>query len=597
MTNRCPSSSLRGLALLPTFALLLAAGCRSYDAEPDPAPAVPTEVREASPGLVAERGVVSAGHHLAAEAGVEVLRAGGNAVDAGVATAFAIGVVDTGNAGVGGGGGMLIHLAKDVRAEYVEFYSEAASARGDEGSASNVALPGHVAGLLEAHERFGALPREDVLAPAIRLAEEGFLVSAELAAAIDSHASKIEETGGADAAALFVPGGEPLSAGSLLVQEEKATTLRRIAAEGRDGFYRGPVAEELVEALNERGNPATLEDLASLEARWQRPVVGGFRDYAVLSAPPPLGGTQVVQPLVLMDRFELAELGLPTESAEAAGRILDAIRIGRRDYNAWVHDPEEPVPGAGLVSEAYAAQRAELVGQPVPDEVPSGDPWEFEEGAVSQRFMDLEPFPPAERPEEGGEPGHEWEWEREAEEHTTHLSVVDEDRNAVAITMTLGPSFGSGFYAAGAFFNNGITRFGSSPEGNRWAPRRTPRSNTSPTIVLEDGDVRLVTGAQGGSRIPNALVFNILYALEYGFSAAEAMAAPRAFPFHGSPTLRVERGFRAAVLSELGRRGYEVEPYEQQDRYFAGAHMVVVGPDGRLEGAADLRRSGAVAGY
>ncbi len=591
----------RWLILSALLTVTFIGGCRHRpDAAGSGTAAAPVSVQPAAPGAVADHGMVASGNRLASGAGVAILRAGGNAVDAAVATAFAVAVVDTGNAGVGGGGSILIYLSGDRRAEYAEFYSRAGSGRGDEGSARNVAIPGHVAGLLEAHDRFGQLRREAVLAPAIRLAEYGFPVSPELSAAIASHQSKIEEHAGDDAVALFLPDGEPLQPGDWLVQRQKAATLRRIAAGGRDGFYRGPVAETLVKDLNAAGNPATLEDLAELEVNWQRPVVGGFRQFTVMSAPPPLGGTQVIQPLAILDRFELAEHGLPAESTIVTGRITDAFRVGRLDYRDWVHDPETPVPGAGLTSPAYAALRSEFVDTgEVPREIPSGDPWAFDDEAGHDRFRHLDPYPPSARPGSvsAGDGGDTGEDEGPDSEHTTHLSVVDADRNAVAITMTLGPSFGAGFYSAGAFFNNGITRFSNSPEGNRWSDRRTPRSNTTPTIVLDGDQVRLVTGAQGGSRIPNAVVYNILYVLEYGLSASEAMAGPRAFPFIGSPTLRVERGFRGDTLSGLRARGYQVEPYTQQDRYFGGAQMIVVRPDGRLDGAADMRRSGAVAGY
>lgn len=183
-------------------------------------------------------------------------------------------------------------------------------------------------------------------------------------------------------------------------------------------------------------------------------------------------------------------------------------------------------------------------------------------------------------------------------EHTTHLSVVDAEGNAVAITMTLGPSFGSGFYSQGVFFNNGVTRFSRrSPTGNRWEPNRTPRSNTSPTIVLEGNRVRMVAGAQGGSRIPGSIVHSILYALEYGMSAGEAIAGPRLFPSFGEPTVRVEAAFENDTLTGLRERGYKILPYAQQDSYFAGAHIIVVLPDGLLNGAADLRRAGTAIGY
>lgn len=354
--------------------------------------------------------------------------------------------------------------------------------------------------------------------------------------------------------------------------------------------------------MNASGNPVTVEDFAGFSARWLRPLAGGFRQYTVLSAPPPLGGTQVIQPLVMLNRFPLKETGLPAQSPQAAAWIIDAVRMANRDHSRWVHDPDTPVPAAGLCSPSYAGDRAALIGvETIPESMPAGTPWDFD-SRTDARFAALNPWHPMERPRtDAGDDAEESDDPEPAddpdEDATTHLSVVDAQGNAVALTMTLGPGFGSGFHSSGIFFNNGITRFGNNPRGNRWAAGRTPRSNTSPTIVLEDGKVKLVTGAQGGSRIPNAVVYNILYALEYGLSAGEAMAGPRAFPFHGRPVLRTEAGFDATTLAALRERGFTIEPYRQQDPYFAGAHLILVRPDGALEGAADLRRAGSVAGY
>ncbi len=587
-THRLRFAARLGL-LLPV--VLLVGACRHAPV----AGTAPERTHVASQGVISSNGMVASGHRLCSEAGVEMLQAGGNAVDAAVATAFALGVVDTGNTGLGGGGGILLWLANERRAEFGDFYSRAGSSRGEEGSARNVAIPGHAAGLLDAHERYGRLPREVVLAPAIRLAREGFAVPVNLSASLASHQEKIENHAPAGAVELFFPGGEPLQPGDWLVQEAKAAVLERVAAEGSDGFYRGPVAAQLIKDLNEAGNPAVPEDLAGFQTRWMRPLAGGFRQYTVLSAPPPLGGTQVIQPLVMLDRFALREHGLPADSPVAAGKIADAIRMANRDYGRWIHDPDSPVPANGLISPAYARHRMELIGAAeIPSSMPSGQPWEFED-QTDPRFRHLDPWPVTPRPET--DDNGEDDADENAEEHTTHLSVVDREGNAVAITMTLGPSFGAGFYSQGVFFNNGITRFGNNPEGNRWAPGRTPRSNTSPTIVLENDRVRLVTGAQGGSRIPPAIVYTILYSLEYGLSGSEAMAGPRAFPFFTRPQLRVEASFENDTLAGLRKRGYQINPYQQQDTYFGGAHLILALPDGRLHGAADLRRAGTAVGY
>jgi len=552
---------------------------------------------------IATLGMVSAGEFHGALAGTEILRAGGNAVDAAVATAFAMSVADIGNSGLGGGGSMLIWLDGPKRAEFVEFYSRAGSSRSTTGMARNVGIPGNAAGLLEAQERYGRLSREEVMAPAIRLAREGFVVTQALRNSLNSYRTTIRANAPPEIAELLFPGGTVIAAGEWLVQADKATVLELIAAHGRDAFYNGPFTAQLVQQLNADGNPATVEDFANYQPRWYRPLIGGFRQYTVMSAPPPMGGTQVVQPLVILDRVDLNSLGLPTASSIAAAHIIDAIRIGRRDYYNRVFDPQTPVPAAGMVSQGYAADRFPLVAQsPIPASMPGGDPWPFN-SEFDPRFLHLEPW--------GYEPGSapvvtvgpdSWVDVPEldpqpGDEQTTSLSVVDSDRNAVAITMTLGPSFGAGFCFSGVFFNNAITRFGSVT-GNNWAPGRTPRSDTSPTIVLENDQVRLVTGARGSSRIPAAIVHNILYALEYGMPVREAMVAARAFPFYSSATLHIERSYPESIRTELAARGWGLTTYAPENTYFAGAYTIVTQPDGTLQGANDSRREfGGVAGH
>lgn len=588
----CGLWPLLGRAALATM-IVYAAACSDTTAPLDP---VTGPVHMGSQGVIADHWAVTASNRAAAQVGIEVLQQGGNAMDAAVATAFALGVVELDMISIGGGGSMMIWMRDTQTADYIDFYSSAGSARGGSGNTANVAVPGYVDGLLAAHERYGRLTRQQILAPAIRLAGEGFLINSRLARSIASNRTKVTSTD--ESAALFYPDGTALQPGDRLIQPELAASLERIATQGRDGFYHGPTAIAIVDALNADGNPMTLADLADHAPRWRRPLCVGFRNYTVLGAPPPLAGTEILQALAILDNFELQPLGLPAESALPAGRIVDAYRIARADYNAFVFDPETPVPAAGLVSPHYAQLRAHHIGADVPNRMPSGEPGAFDAYPPPERCAVLDPYPPAHTmvPSASQAPLN-GEVSLVASEQTTHLSVIDADRNAVGITMTLGPAFGSGFYAAGAFFNNAISRFSSSPAGNQWAPFRTPRSSTAPTVVLDGGNVRLVSGAQGGSRIPMAVLHTIIYGLEYGFSAPEAVAAPRVFPHYESFRVDVEGGFEPEPLAALRARGYEMSPYPHLDSYFAGAHMILVRPDGRLSGAADPRRQGFALGY
>jgi gamma-glutamyltranspeptidase/glutathione hydrolase len=556
--------------------------------------------------VVARHGVVAAAHPDAAAAGLAVLRAGGNAIDAAVATALALGVVEPMMAGVGGGGSMTIWLAESREAWNAEFYASAgadpdtvldrvAESERQTMAARWVAVPGMVAGLLEAHERYGRLTRAEVLDPAIQLAREGFVIRPLLGRVILEERDKL--LGDSAAAALFYPGGLPLGPGDRLVQPLLVQTLERIRDQGRDGFYRGPTAESLVTALRAGGNPMTLADMAAFQPRWRRPVCAAYRGYTVLAAAPPLSGIEVLEALALLERYDLPALGLPTESPAAFGALVDAIRIARADRDAWLGDPRDVgVPATAIVSPAYAASRANAMGlDEVPDSIEPGDPWKDPQPEPSAACQALGAFPPSAlgSPVSGEPIARNGEGE---DAETTHFSIVDDDGNAVAMTFTIGGYFGYGVYVAGAFMNDAMENFGGA-EANRRGPYRTPRSTTAPTIVLEGDEVRLVVGSPGGARIAPAIVHTIVYALDYGIDPWAALAMPRAFPAYDSRTVQVEPGYDGEALAGLRRRGYELNARSPLDYYFGGVHLVLVKGGGTKIGAADPRRDGVAVGY
>ena len=546
-----------------------------------------------------ERGIVAAAHPLAAEAGVEILRGGGNAIDAAVSTAFAVGVVEPMMSGIGGGGAMTIWWQEEGHADYVDFYASAgqdADLELDELPDSlvaperEVAVPGTVAGLLAAHERYGALPLDQVVAPAIRIARDGFLVHPLLARVIEGSEEKL--TYSPEAAAIFYPKGEPLQAGDLLVQSDLAATLERIAERGAPGFYEGAVAETSVAMLRAGGSPITLDDFASYEAKWRRPLCGDYRGFAVMSAPPPLSGAEVLGALELLEAYDLPALGRPHERAEALGLVADALRLARADRLAWIGFPDDAaVPAAGLASAAYADERQAKMGGPVPDSTAAGDPWDEDAAAPPESCRLLDPFPASSLPKPEGEPAEEGASPEPEEAQTTHLSVVDAAGNAVSLTYTMGLYFGSGAFAGGAFYNSAARNFGG-PEANRRGAGRTPRSSIAPTVVLEGGEVRLVVGSPGSGRIAPAIVHMILYTLDYGLDPAVAIQMPRLYPFAESAEIRVEGAFTAEALAGLRERGYALDVEPPLDMYFGGVHLVLVTPDGTRIGVADPRRGG-----
>lgn len=588
-------------------ALLLLGACQ----DPGPTEMEGTD-RQAVPKSIHTSRAVSGGYGVAAaatphaaRAGAEILGAGGNAVDAAVAAAFAVGVTEPGGSSLGGGGAMT--LWHEGHADHVEFYSSAAGERASDGRARNVAVPGKVGGLMAAHERYGSLPRETVLEPAVRLARDGFEVYPRLASQISSYPITLQRH--PETAEAFYPNGRALRTGDLLVQPRLAESLERIAQEGRDGFYQGPTAEAMAEKLQGLDNPMTLGDLAQYEPNWRRPLCGAFRDFTVLSAPPPMGGIEVIKTLNLLDAFPMAEEGRLRQAPEAASRYADALRLARADRRIYLGDPDRGVPAVGIASRRYAEQRQALMGQEVTARVSSGDPWTYEDQRQPERCRRLDPYGPSpvrpgaaaapdgpvagdaspEGPEtalDGGDP---------TVEETTHLSVVDLQGNTVSITMTLGPLFGARVYAAGFFFNNAISRF-SSRRVNEWGPYRTPQSSITPSVVLDESGARLAAGSPGGVRIPQATVHTILQTLEYEQGLSPALNSPRLYATSVNRTVRVEAGFRAPVTQRLEDRGFTVE-IRDRGAHFGGVNAVLVDEDGRRVGAGDPRRSGEASGF
>jgi gamma-glutamyltranspeptidase / glutathione hydrolase len=588
--------------------LAVAAGCQTTpwpQQAPAPSAAPPSS---AGPGGAAEHAMVASAHPLASEAGVAMLRAGGNAIDAAVATAFAVGVVEPMMGGIGGSGGMLIWRQEAGRADYLDFYARApghlppdAAERRRDHPARLVAVPGAVAGLLEAHGRFGRLDRAAILEPAIRLAEDGFPVSGLLARTIADDSAKL--TAYDRARELFWPGYRPLAAGERLVQPELAETLRRIAREGQAGFHQGPVAAEVVSVLRAGGNPITLKDLAGFEPVWRRPVCGVYRGRPVLSAPPPQSGLQLVQTLHLLEAYDLGALGPPPRSTGGADALVRALRIATADRQHHMADPDHVrVPAAGITSPAYARERAAAAGagRDVAQRVSAGDPLPFDHGPPPPACAPLDPFGPTAAHDDaapGAAPAALAIEDDRDQGETTHLSVVDAEGNAVSLTFTQGAYFGSGAWAAGTFLNNAMSIFSGDPDSpNYLRPGRAPVSTTTPTIILDGDRVRMVVGSPGGGRIPHAVVQAIVYTLDYGLSPLEALRMPRVHPHFSTPTIDFEQGFRGDVLGGLRERGYQLEVMPPTSLYFGGVHLIVR-RDGRWLGAADPRRDGEVRGF
>ena len=504
----------------------------------------------------ATRGMVVSEHALASAAGVDMLKQGGNAVDAAVAVGFALAVVLPQAGNLGGGGFMMIHQGgggqgADGRSTALDFRETAPAGAtrtmylDDKGEVVPgrslytplaVGVPGTVAGLLLALDRYGSLPRSTVMAPAIALAEQGFTVSPSLAGLL---AGQREHLGRWEAArAIFLPGGQPLTAGSRLVQADLARSLRLIAEQGADAFYRGDIAAKIAASMERHGGLITRDDLAGYKAVEREPVAGTYRGFRVLSMPPPSsGGTHVVQILNLLERYPLAEWG--SDSARTVHVMAEAMKRAYADRAEYLGDPDfTPVPVRGLTSRAYA------------DELAKG--------------IDIDHATPA----AGIRAGRPQPYESD---QTTHFSVADSHGTVVSTTYTLNLHFGSGMVAEGTgiLLNNEMDDFAAKPgvpnafgliggDANAVAPAKRPLSSMSPTIVLKDGTPWLVTGSPGGSRIITTVVQTIVDHIDFAMNPAESAASPRMHHQWVPDELRVERGFSPDTLRLLRERGQAV---------------------------------------
>jgi gamma-glutamyltranspeptidase/glutathione hydrolase len=548
-------------------------------------------VAQAAPpaGYVAEgrHGMAVSAHRLASEVGAEILQAGGNAIDAAVAVGYALAVVDPCCGNIGGGGFMLIRLAdgtrlfinfreKAPRAARRDMYLDVSGAVRREASLTGylaAGVPGTVMGLDRALSGYGRLDRARVMAPAIALARDGFVLGEADAAIIAARAERLARD--PEAARLFLrPDGTPRQPGDRLVQPDLAATLALIAERGPQAFYHGPIAAAVEAASQAQGGVLTREDFADYTIAEAPPVSCAYRGYTVYSAPPPsAGGTVLCLMLQVLAGWDLGLLG--DRSPQTIHLMAETMRRAFIDRNTAFGDPDfVPDPGPRLLAPEHAdAIRAAI------------DPGRATPSAA------IGP----------GTPPH-------APAQTTHYSVVDIEGNAVAVTYTLNGNFGAAVVAPGTGFllNNEMDDFTVKPgapnlfglvqgEANAIAPGKRPLSSMTPAIIERDGRPVLVLGSPGGPRIITAVLETIVGLVDFGLSPPDAVAAPR---FHHQwlpDVLYVERGgFPPETLAALAERGHRVE----EQRPWGAVALIAIGPDGMLLGVSDPRRpAGAAVGY
>ena len=554
----------------------------------------------------AQHAIVVSVHDLASHAGVQIMRAGGNAVDAAVATGFALAVVHPAAGNIGGGGFMLIRMA-DGAAHFVDYREKAPAAatrdmyldaKGNviEGASEigfkSISVPGSVAGMVYAQEKYGKLSLKQVIAPAIKLAREGYALTWEEAEDLhDKHLAEFPES-----RRVFQRNGDYYKPGELFRQPDLARTLERIA-EKPDDFYHGALARELAAAMQKGGGLITADDLAHYEVKEREPVRGTYRGYEVISAPPPSsGGTLLIESLNILEAYDLGKMG--NRSAQSMHYTLEAFRRAFFDRAEFMGDPDfSKIPVAQLIDKKYGLAWGETIDPA--RATPSGD---LKRPAV---FSQLEQYaaehPPAMVPHETN--------------HTTHYSVMDADGNAVSVTTTINDWFGSRVTADGLGFllNDEMDDFSSKPgvpnsdgllqsEMNAIGPGKRPLSSMTPTIVVRGGKTVMVLGSPGSSKIITTVANVLMGVVDYGMNIQEAVNAPRFHHQWMPDVVNVEQWFSPDTLNLLLHMGYKIEIGLHYGTevvpYWSEAECIAVdAKTGDRLGAVDGRSGGKAVGY
>jgi gamma-glutamyltranspeptidase/glutathione hydrolase len=536
-------------------------------------------------------GMVSSTDRIASEVGVEVLRRGGNAVDAAVATHFALAVINPEAGNIGGGGFMVLRMM-DGRTAALDFREKAPLAatqdmyldpRGELTDRSRIGhlaagVPGSVAGMWEAHRRFGSLPWAELIQPAVNLAE-GIVIHERLAQSLQRFEKDLRQYPAT--AAAFLMGGQAPRVGDRLVQRDLAETLGRIRRAGKDGFYQGRTAA-LVEAEMRRGGGIiTREDLRQYNAVWRDPIMFQYRQHTVISMPPPSsGGATLAEILNILEGFDLRSRGYL--SRDHVHLWTEAVKRAFVDRNAYLADPDfVSQPTSQMISDAYAAERRKdiRVDRATPSSAvrPGMGPVQSESRTAARR--------------EG--------------EHTTHYSVVDREGNAVAVTTTINSLYGNFVLVPGAGFllNNEMDDFAAKPGAanqfglvqgavNAIAPKKRMLSAMTPTIVLDATDrIKMVTGSPGGPTIITTVAQIISNVVDFDMDIGAATAAPRLHHQHLPDLLHYERdGLRPDVVSGLRGLGHTIQA---RSGYQGDSQSILLLPDDTLTATADPRRGGA----
>lgn len=529
----------------------------------------------------ARQGMVATSHTLATDLALQVLKEGGNAIDASVTAGFALAVTQPRSGNIGGGGFLLYSPGDGAAPEAIDYRETAPAAasetmfQDEDGNVVNqlsrfshqaAGVPGTVAGLALALERHGTIALSDALAPAIRLARDGFVVPHRFTEGLEQARDRLQRWP-ATKATFYRGDGSAPQPGDVFKQPELAATLQRIADHGVKGFYEGETARLIVDEMQRHDGLITLDDLKNYQPAIRKPVYGSYRGFDIFSmSPPSSGGTHIIQILNILEHFPLGELG--HNSADTLHHMAEAMKLAYADRSEYLGDTDfVEVPLSGLVSKDYAA--------------------------ALQKGID----PNKARPASDIKPGQPAAWESP---ETTHFSVVDRWGNAVSNTYTINFSYGSGITVAGAGFllNNEMDDFSAKPgeanaygliggEANKIEPGKRMLSSMSPTIVRKGARNYLVTGSPGGSRIITTTLQVLMNVIDHNMNIQTAVAAPRIHHQWMPDEIRIEQGISPDTIRLLEAKGHKVTT----SNAMGAIQSIMIGDDGTLYGGADPRRS------
>lgn len=498
-----------------------------------------------------KNGMVASEQGLATQVGLDILKQGGNAIDAAVAVGFALAVVLPNAGNIGGGGFMVLHddkTGKDVAIDFREIAPAKASRDMYLDSQGNVidgkslfthdasGVPGTVAGMEYALKKWGTMPLSKVLEPAIKLADKGFIVTDVLARTLQEEKSTLGKWSASKA--IFFKNGEPLKSGDLLVQKDLAKSLRLIAKQGAKAFYQGEIATKIAKEMQSQGGTMTLEDLKAYKVVERQPIIGDYRGYKVVTMPPPSsGGVHLIEILNMLEHYPIKEDGV--NSAKNIHHMAESMKLAYADRSEYLGDPDfVKIPVTGLTSKAYANERVKTIDD--------------NKARLSSTIKPGKPQP-------------------YESDQTTHYSVMDKAGNAVAVTYTLNLNFGSGIVVEGTgiLLNNEMDDFSVKPgvpnafglvggAANAIEAKKRPLSSMTPTIVMKNNKPWLVTGSPGGARIITTVLQSVVNTIDHEMNPAEAIITPRVHHQWLPDELRVEEGISPDTIKLLQDKGHKV---------------------------------------